>query len=70
MKYLVVYVLVSAGLTGCGLGETAVSGAAGAAVEVHQAQEGRALQARVQGAVNSAASADAERRAAAEAAAQ
>lgn len=70
MKYMIIVILLSTNITGCGLGETAVSGAAGASVQVRQAKEGRTLETRAQGAADAAVAADAERRRAAEAAAQ
>jgi hypothetical protein len=53
-------------LAACGLGETAVSGAAGAASQVQQAKDGLKTEARVKQQLDAAAAADAQRRQAAE----
>jgi hypothetical protein len=53
-------------LSGCGLGETAASSAAGGASAVEQAKEGRAMEARVQQQLDDAARQSAQQREAAE----
>ena len=57
-------------LAACGLGETAVSAAAGGASEAEQAKEALKVKARVEQQLDAAAAADAQRRQGAEAAAQ
>jgi hypothetical protein len=62
--------LLSALLAGCGLGETAVSAAAGGASQVEQAKQAKRTEARVTEELDAAAKVSAERRTAAEAATQ
>jgi hypothetical protein len=57
-------------LTACGLGETAVSAAAGGASEVEQAKQALKTEARVKQQLDAAATLDAQRRQAAEASSQ
>ena len=57
-------------LAACGLGETAVSAAAGGASEAAQAKEGLKIEARVKQQLDAAAALDAQHRQAAEAGSQ
>ena len=57
-------------LAACGLGETAVSAAAGAASEAEQAKEALRTEARVKQQLDAAATVDAQRRQAADAGSQ
>ena len=57
-------------LSACGLGETAVSTAAGGASEVAQAKEGLKIEARVKQQLDATAALEAQRRQAAEASSQ
>jgi len=57
-------------LTACGLGETAVSAAAGSASEVAQAKEGLRIEERVKQQLDATATLEAQRRQAAEASSQ
>jgi hypothetical protein len=57
-------------LAACGLGETAISGAAGAASQVQQAKDGLKTEARVKQQLDAAAAVDAQHRQAAESDAQ
>ena len=57
-------------LAACGLGETAVSAAAGAASEAEQAKEGLRTEARVKLQLDASATLEAQRRQAAEASSQ
>jgi uncharacterized protein YceK len=57
-------------LAGCGLGETAVSAAAGSASEVAQAKEALRIEARVKQQLDATATLEAQRRQAAEASSQ
>jgi hypothetical protein len=57
-------------LSGCGLGETAASSAAGGASAVEQVKEGKAMEARVQQQLDDAARQAAQQREAAEKATQ
>ena len=62
--------VIGAVLTGCGLAETGVAGAAGGAAQVEQAREAKQTEARVQKQVDAAIQLDAEHRRAAEAESQ
>ena len=62
--------VLSALLTGCGLAETGVAGAAGGAAQVEQAREAKQTEARVQKQVDAAIQLDADHRHAAEAESQ
>ena len=62
--------VLGAMLTGCGLAETGVAGAAGGAAQVEQAREAKQTEARVQKQVDAAIQLDAEHRRAAEAESQ
>lgn len=66
MRGAVLAVVFCGSLAGCGLGETASSAAAGASVEVQQAQQAAQMEARVKQQLDAAAKLDAERRAKAE----
>jgi hypothetical protein len=57
-------------LSACGLGETAVSAAAGGAAEVEQAKQGLKTEARVKEQLDAARTLEAQRRQAAEASSQ
>ena len=57
-------------LSACGLGETAVSGAAGAAAQVEEAKQGLKTEARVKEQLDAAAQVEAQHRRDAEASAQ
>jgi hypothetical protein len=70
MKQLFLVILAAAPLAGCGLGETAVSAAAGGASEVEQAKQGLKTEARVKQQLDAAQQLDAEHRRNAEADAQ
>jgi hypothetical protein len=70
MKRLILGLLACLPLAGCGLGETAVSAAAGSASEVQQVKEGLKTEARVKQQLAEAAALDAQRRKDAEAASQ
>jgi hypothetical protein len=70
MKRLFPAIVLCALLAGCGLGETAVSAAAGGASQVKEAQQAKETEARIQAQLDAAAKVGAERRNAAEAAAQ
>jgi len=62
--------VLSAALTGCGLAETGVAGAAGGAAQVEQAREAKQTEARVKQQVDAAIQLDADHRHAAEAESQ
>jgi hypothetical protein len=70
MKGLFPSMLLCALLAGCGLGETAVSAAAGGASQVEQAQQAKRTEARVTEELAAAAKVGAERRTVAETDAQ
>jgi hypothetical protein len=70
MKRLLCSMLACAVLTGCGLGETASSVATGTATEAEQARQATQTEAQIKQQLDAAAKLDAERRAAADAAAQ
>ena len=70
MKRMIVAIIVCASIAGCGLGETAVSATAAGAAGAEQAKEARKAEARVKAQLDAAATADAQRRQAAEAASQ
>jgi hypothetical protein len=70
MQGLFLPMLICAFLAGCGLGETASSAAAAGASQAEQVQQATRTEARVKQQLDAAASLDAERRKAAEAAAQ
>jgi hypothetical protein len=70
MKRMLFMFLACLTLAGCGLGETAVSAAAGAGSQAEQAQEALKTEARVKQQLDAAAALDAEHRQAAEANAQ
>ena len=67
MKRMLFMFLACLTLAGCGLGETAVSAAAGAGSQAEQAQEALKTEARVKQQLDAAAALDAEHRQAAEA---
>ena len=67
MKRMLFMFLACLTLAGCGLGETAVSAAAGASSQAEQAQEALKTEARVKQQLDAAAALDAEHRQAAEA---
>ena len=62
--------IVSATLAGCGLAETGVATATGAAAEAQQAKQAKQIEAQVQSRIDAAAQQDAERRRAADAESQ
>jgi hypothetical protein len=66
MKRLVLGVLACLPLAACGVGETAISAAAGGASEVQQAKDGLKTEARVKEQLAAAAALDAQRRQTAE----
>jgi Na+-transporting methylmalonyl-CoA/oxaloacetate decarboxylase gamma subunit len=70
MKRMLFMFLACLALAGCGLGETAVSAAAGASSQAEQAKEALKTEARVKQQLDAAAALDAEHRQAAEASAQ
>ena len=70
MKRLILGVLVCLPLAACGVGETAISAAAGGASEAQQAKEAKKTEARVKQQVDAAVALDAQRRQAAEAESQ
>ena len=70
MKLAILGLLACLPLAGCGVGEVAVSGAAGAASEAQQAKEGLKTEARVKQQLDAAAALDAQRRKDAEASSQ
>ncbi len=67
---LTVTLVLSTTLTGCGLAETGVVGAAGAASQVEQAREAKKTEARVQQQLDAAVQLNADRRKSAEAESQ
>jgi hypothetical protein len=67
MQRVIPAFMVCLTLAGCGLGETAVSAAAGGASEAEQAKEGLKTEARVKQQLDAAAALDAQHRQAAEA---
>ncbi len=74
MKHVILGVILgswaSLMLAGCGVGETAISAAAGSASEVEQAKQGLKTEARVKQQVDAAVALDAQRRQDAEASSQ
>ena len=66
MKRSILALAMCVALSGCGLGETAVSAAAGGASAVEQAKEGLKTEALVKQQLDAAATLDAQRRAAAD----
>jgi len=70
MKRLVLAFMTCLTLSACGLGETAVSAAAGGAAATEQAKEGLKTEARVKQQVDAAVALDAAHRQSAEASAQ
>jgi hypothetical protein len=70
MKRLVLGVLACLPLAACGVGETAISAAAGGASEIQQAKDGLKTEARVKQQLAAAAALDAQRRQTAEAESQ
>jgi hypothetical protein len=70
MKALILTAVACATLTACGLGETAVSAAAGGANEAAQAKAALKTEERVKQQLDAAAAVDAQRREAADAGAQ
>lgn len=66
MKRLILGVLACVPLAACGVGETAISAAAGGASEVQQAKDALKTEARVKQQLDAAAALDAQRRQAAE----
>ena len=70
MKRVILGFLACLPLAACGLGETAVSDAAGGASEAQQAKEGLKTEARVKQQLDAAMALDAQRRRDAEAASQ
>ena len=67
MQRVVVALIASLMLAGCGIGETAVVAATGAASQVEQAKEARRIKERARRQLDAAASLDAQRRQDAEA---
>ncbi len=70
MKRLILAFMACLPLAACGLGETAVSAAAGGASEAAQAREGLRTEARVKQQLDAAATLEAQRRQAAETSSQ
>ncbi|MGA2398574.1 MAG: hypothetical protein ABSG30_11005 [Steroidobacteraceae bacterium] len=70
MKRLILGFLACLPLAACGVGETAISAAAGAASEAQQAKDALKTEARVKQQLDAAAALDAQRRKAAEAESQ
>jgi hypothetical protein len=70
MKTLLVTLIACAPLAGCGLGETALSAAAGGVSEVEQAKQAAATQARIRQQLDAAATVERSNREAAEKAAE
>ncbi len=70
MQRLILSVVMCLPLAACGLGETAVSAAAGSASEIQQAKDGLKTEARVKQQLDDAAALEGQRRHAAEADAQ
>jgi hypothetical protein len=70
MKRVFLTFMVCLTLAGCGLGETAISAAAGGASEAAQAKEGLKIEARVKQQLDAAAAIEAQHRQAAEASSQ
>jgi hypothetical protein len=70
MKRIFLTFVVGLTLAGCGLGETAVSAAAGSASEAAQAKEGLRIEARVKQQLDATATLEAQRRHDAEASSQ
>jgi hypothetical protein len=70
MQRVILGFIACLALAGCGLGETAVSAAAGGASEVEQAKEGLKTEARVKQQLEATATLDAQHRQAAEAGTQ
>ena len=70
MQRVILAFTVCLALAACGLGETAVSAAAGGASEAEQAKEALKVKTRMEQQLDAAATLDAQRRQAAEAAAQ
>lgn len=70
MERVILAFLVSLTLAGCGLGETAISAAAGSASEIEQAKEGLKTEARVKQQLDAATQLEKQTRQAAEASSQ
>jgi hypothetical protein len=70
MERLILALLVCLPLAACGLGETAVSAAAGSASEIEQAKAGLKTEARVKQQLDDAAALEGQRRQAAETSSQ
>jgi hypothetical protein len=70
MERIILVFLASLTLAACGVGETAISAAAGGASEAAQAKEALKTEARVKQQLDAAATLDAQRRQAAETSAQ
>ena len=70
MQRVVLAFMACLTLSACGLGETAVSAAAGGTAEVEQAKAGLRIEARVKEQLDAAAAVDAQHRQAAESGAQ
>jgi hypothetical protein len=70
MKPILFVFMACLTLAGCGLGETAVSAAAGAGAQTEQAQEALKIEARVKQQLDAAAALEAQQRRAAEARSQ
>jgi len=70
MKQVILGFLASLPLAACGVGETAISAAAGGASEAQQAKEGLKTEARVKQQLDAAVALDAQRRQDAEASSQ
>ena len=70
MQRMILVAVTGVALSACGLGETAVSSAAGAAAEVEQAKAGLKTEARVKEQLDAASALETQHRAAAEAEAQ
>jgi hypothetical protein len=70
MRQAILGFLACLPLAGCGVGETAISAAAGGASEAQQAKEAKKTEARVKQQLDAAVALDAQRRQAAEAESQ
>jgi hypothetical protein len=66
MKHMILGFLAAFSLAACGVGETAISAAAGGASEAQQAKDALKTEARVKQQLDAAAALDAQRRQAAE----
>jgi len=70
MRRMIIALVACLSVAGCGLGETAISAAAGGASEAEQAKEALRTEARLKQQLDAAAGLDAQRRQAADANAQ